>query len=107
MDAAKKVGPGLYINPKTRSLEFDVPELLSYFGYQDTPENRDIVTAMAIKAARVVWPEVNDHTVTTSDPEATNRTLQQYGISDVKIKRNARCPCGSGRKYKHCCLRNN
>lgn len=21
----------------------------------------------------------------------------------MKIGRNARCPCGSGRKYKHCC----
>ena len=22
----------------------------------------------------------------------------------MKINRNALCPCGSGRKYKHCCL---
>jgi len=22
-----------------------------------------------------------------------------------KIRRNDRCPCGSGLKYKHCCLR--
>jgi hypothetical protein len=22
----------------------------------------------------------------------------------MKIGRNAPCPCGSGRKYKHCCL---
>ena len=22
----------------------------------------------------------------------------------VKIKRNAPCPCGSGRKYKRCCI---
>ena len=22
----------------------------------------------------------------------------------MKIGRNAACPCGSGRKYKHCCL---
>lgn len=22
-----------------------------------------------------------------------------------RIKRNGPCPCGSGRKYKHCCLR--
>lgn len=25
--------------------------------------------------------------------------------SSVKIGRNEACPCGSGRKYKHCCLR--
>ena len=24
----------------------------------------------------------------------------------AKIGRNERCPCGSGRKYKHCCARN-
>jgi len=23
----------------------------------------------------------------------------------MKIKRNEPCPCGSGRKYKHCCLK--
>jgi hypothetical protein len=25
----------------------------------------------------------------------------------MKLKRNAPCPCGSGRKYKHCCLLKN
>jgi hypothetical protein len=25
--------------------------------------------------------------------------------SEEKIGRNARCPCGSGLKHKHCCLR--
>ena len=24
---------------------------------------------------------------------------------DGKMGRNAPCPCGSGKKYKHCCLR--
>lgn len=24
---------------------------------------------------------------------------------DAKVARNAKCPCGSGRKFKHCCLR--
>ncbi len=23
--------------------------------------------------------------------------------SNTKVPRNARCPCGSGKKYKHCC----
>ena len=22
----------------------------------------------------------------------------------MKVQRNAPCPCGSGKKYKHCCL---
>ena len=25
-------------------------------------------------------------------------------ISEPKISRNDKCPCGSGRKYKHCCI---
>jgi uncharacterized protein len=33
------------------------------------------------------------------DPPATVRR------SDPKIGRNEPCPCGSGKKYKHCCLR--
>tara|TARA_B100001093_G_C26649184_1_gene936708 strand:+ start:347 stop:787 length:441 start_codon:yes stop_codon:yes gene_type:complete len=27
------------------------------------------------------------------------------GEKRVKISRNALCPCGSGKKYKHCCLK--
>lgn len=25
-------------------------------------------------------------------------------IKDYKVQRNDPCPCGSGKKYKHCCL---
>jgi preprotein translocase subunit SecA len=25
-------------------------------------------------------------------------------VKDYKIRRNEPCPCGSGKKYKHCCL---
>jgi len=40
------------------------------------------------------------------------RTLVNYYLNDnrvirsFKIERNQNCPCGSGRKYKKCCLRN-
>ena len=31
--------------------------------------------------------------------------LSSYAsLSVAKLARNAACPCGSGRKYKHCCL---
>lgn len=29
------------------------------------------------------------------------------GSVDMKIGRNDKCPCGSGRKYKNCCLKKN
>jgi uncharacterized protein YchJ len=32
------------------------------------------------------------------------RKLYKRGISKVKIGRNEQCPCGSGKKYKKCCL---
>lgn len=38
-----------------------------------------------------------------TDPEvATSQTVTRQG---ERIGRNASCPCGSGRKYKQCCLR--
>jgi len=27
-----------------------------------------------------------------------------FEVLEMKTKRNDRCPCGSGKKYKHCCL---
>ncbi len=31
--------------------------------------------------------------------------VETYRRSEPKIGRNERCPCGSGRKYKKCCLK--
>ena len=37
-------------------------------------------------------------------PEPSSETpIQNEKIPQGKIPRNARCPCGSGKKYKHCC----
>jgi hypothetical protein len=27
-------------------------------------------------------------------------------VREARVGRNERCPCGSGKKYKNCCLRN-
>jgi len=41
--------------------------------------------------------------VRQSDPEATvSSTITR---AETRVGRNAPCPCGSGRKYKQCCLR--
>jgi uncharacterized protein YecA (UPF0149 family) len=34
--------------------------------------------------------------------EFTVKMAAQPGEEEAKIGRNERCPCGSGRKYKHC-----
>ena len=47
-------------------------------------------------------PERHDNdapTVTPSDEPPVNRTVR----NTEKIGRNEPCPCGSGKKYKHCC----
>ena len=31
-------------------------------------------------------------------------SLKQFKLSSNKIGRNEKCPCGSERKYKKCCL---
>ena len=32
------------------------------------------------------------------------RPVEQYVRQYKKVQRNDPCPCGSGKKYKHCCL---
>ena len=42
--------------------------------------------------------------IKTDVPEAKQNIPDQREIQSVKkIPRNAKCPCGSGKKYKHCC----
>jgi len=40
-----------------------------------------------------------------SESEAVIEKVETYVRSEPKIGRNERCPCGSGRKYKKCCLK--
>lgn len=37
------------------------------------------------------------------DPNA--RVTEKVRRTDARVGRNDKCPCGSGRKYKQCCLR--
>ena len=43
----------------------------------------------------------------TSGPAWKRAGVYRQGVNDVKtqVGRNDRCPCVSGRKYKHCCER--
>ncbi|MBF0444655.1 MAG: SEC-C domain-containing protein [Magnetococcales bacterium] len=44
--------------------------------------------------------EMSGSNFSTTKPDSTLNNQQSY-----KIGRNDPCPCGSGRKYKKCCLR--
>ena len=39
----------------------------------------------------------------TSNENSVSEKINQSAIKTKKISRNAPCPCGSGKKYKHCC----
>lgn len=43
---------------------------------------------------------------TKAGRKALGLTLRPFVRSESKIRRNELCPCGSGRKYKNCCLKN-
>lgn len=47
---------------------------------------------------------VTDDTVTFIDDVPMVRRLIPIRRLGPKIGRNATCPCGSGKKYKKCCL---
>lgn len=43
--------------------------------------------------------------VSKEDPELLSfKKVETYRRSEPRIGRNDPCPCGSGRKYKHCCM---
>ena len=54
--------------------------------FDDVPEN-------------TAYPYVVIGEETTSDKSISNKTKDNFG----KISRNQQCPCGSGKKFKHCC----
>lgn len=57
----------------------------------------------------VKWTNVTLSGISFSDMERLNNIAETLKIKRLKkagkIGRNASCPCGSGKKYKKCCLR--
>ena len=61
----RRLAPGLYEVTDGREvrLELDVPELLVYWGYRDTPPNREVVADEAARIFRERYPNTPVHTV--------------------------------------------
>ena len=53
---------------------------------------------------KVIKTLFNIELVATNENSKTNKETKKFGASFVgkKIPRNSPCPCGSGKKYKHC-----
>ena len=55
------------------------------------------------------YPELYEMLTKIFHQDLTNKFTYQLrdlmGFTGKKVGRNAPCPCGSGEKYKHCCLK--
>ena len=41
--------------------------------------------------------------IVVSDEEKKEEKLREVSNENKKVGRNEKCPCGSEKKYKHCC----
>ena len=65
-----------------------------------TPEKRRHFADMLPMSVHMIWSywrEQNRHT-------PMSNTATQPQMDESQIDRNALCPCGSGKPFKHCCL---
>ena len=87
-------------------------KFLSYDMFEDMSNNiqRDTVfglfnVALVVERQPEMEQVVKMEDISTNSSEKTNlkKTVRR---TDDKVGRNDACPCGSGRKYKQCCLNN-
>jgi preprotein translocase subunit SecA len=66
----------------------------------DTPEEELIQVGHTIEAAR----RAREVTQSGLGPSHPIPSLASHEPAEPKVGRNAPCPCGSGLKYKRCCM---
>jgi preprotein translocase subunit SecA len=69
----------------TRSIQEETLNLLFHVSVERVPERKQVATPIAASHG--------------------NEAKKKPEVTGPKIGRNAPCPCGSGKKYKHCCGR--
>ena len=70
----------------------------------DVVETTKMETSEEIVGTNVAPQVINPNNTDISKyimPIKTRTIIREY---DKKVGRNDPCPCGSGKKYKHCCL---
>ena len=96
------------------SINRDVVRLLSRVQIRSDSEIREAERQRRLQAARNMSYSHADPAAGTSDNGAPSRTrrpsrppgrVETFVRTDKKVGRNEPCPCGSGKKYKHCCGR--
>lgn len=92
--------PGLPLNKelfnKTKTLEYPEAIKLIYDSIPELPGQRRIVEEQ-LKTKGKISKSIEDESIYPSNEKP-------YIKSQVEVGRNEPCPCGSGKKYKKCCL---
>ncbi len=82
----------------------DIKEVKKHFAdYQDTYHKREIISIFDVYEEISSWA-VNDYYDSEEDISTNNSDDGQPIKTEKKVGRNDPCPCGSGKKYKKCCL---
>lgn len=76
--------------------DFTLDSLLSYYK-QDSVEKKIFSSASVLYASKIFEQMMN---VVSSKEEMKTKD----GIDYSNVGRNDKCPCGSGKKYKNCCM---
>jgi len=64
-----------------------------------------LTAAFAASSRAMAAPQEQEHVFSASDASSVDTLVREAGggsASFAKVGRNQPCPCGSGRKYKHC-----
>ena len=77
--------------------KYSVDELLNYYK-QDSVEKKIYSSASVLYASKIFEQMMN----VVSERE--EETQPKMGVDYSKVGRNDKCPCGSGKKFKNCCM---
>jgi len=98
-----KQGIGLYaIAQKDPLIEY---KMISYDMFDELNMNIILETVRSLMHVRIVRPQVEEKPEERQMFTNKDTTLKKEPKknADAKVGRNDPCPCGSGKKYKHCC----
>ena len=84
-----------------KRIKFDSIKMLQNIQLRDEREERERLEAMEKMLAEM--ENVSEDAVMNKESVLEPQNSEHEVIHEKKIARNDPCPCGSGKKYKHCC----
>jgi preprotein translocase subunit SecA len=83
-------------------IKFEAVKLLHLVEFNfEAPEEEVETLEHMLDELEVPEDAIEEHSF--EEPEAPQEAKRQPIVAQKKTKRNDPCPCGSGKKYKHCC----